>query len=124
MTPRDEMIAEVKAGLASNRAGPVALARAMIRRYDLDIEDPLLERNLMDPDTTLEAARTAAALVATLNDTADTQEVPPDADALIATLAMALGHYQALDDWLTSGGFLPAAWFNPTMDQRPLSAGR
>ncbi len=56
----------------------------------------------MDPNEALAMARECARLVDALGD--------EDPDALISGLAAALGHYQALDDWITRGGFLPEAW--------------
>ena len=57
----------------------------------------------MDPDAALAEARAAAA---------EYEALPNGADEEVAAtlIGSALGSYQALDDWLTKGGFLPADW--------------
>ena len=57
----------------------------------------------MDPDAALAEARAAAA---------EYEALPNGADEEVAAtlIGSALGSYQALDDWLTKGGFPPRAW--------------
>jgi len=57
----------------------------------------------MDPDVALAAARKACELVEIID-----EELDPE--ALIAAVALALGYYQTLDEWITKGGFLPKEW--------------
>ena len=58
----------------------------------------------MDPNQALAAARHASA-----NFTVGTDTNAPTEDLLrfAATLAE---HFDALDEWISDGGFLPAAW--------------
>jgi hypothetical protein len=57
----------------------------------------------MDPDTALANAREAAKVAA--------EAANGDSnDAEIDALREALEAYQALDEWLTKGGFRPKAW--------------
>ncbi len=53
----------------------------------------------MDPD---EALRRARDMVRRYSETGNTADIPD-----VATLADA---FEALDSWLSAGGFLPAAW--------------
>jgi hypothetical protein len=53
----------------------------------------------MDPDEALNRVR---AMLRRYSETGDTADIPD-----VATLADAL---EALDAWLSAGGFLPAAW--------------
>lgn len=55
----------------------------------------------MDPNATLEELRNLASLAA------DQHGGDPDADYLAARMAEL---FQALDEWLSKGGFAPAAW--------------
>ena len=56
----------------------------------------------MDPEVALAAARAHAKAA---------ERCPEeDTNGALAELATALGHYQALDEWLTKGGFPPEAW--------------
>jgi hypothetical protein len=57
----------------------------------------------MDYNEILAAARTAAS-------EAESMGPDDDRDLFSDTIGSALGHYQALDDWISHGGFLPAAW--------------
>ena len=57
----------------------------------------------MDPDSTLAAIRQIA-------DVCESQQRPLD-DNESATLA---GLINALDTWITRGGYLPTAWNHPT----------
>ena len=53
----------------------------------------------MDPDAALAAAREAAALADEATN-----------GARLESALEALEHYQALDEWISKGGFLPRAW--------------
>lgn len=100
---RDEMIAEVRAGLASNMAGPVALARLMIRRYDLDIDDPLPRRRIMDPDQALADIRQGIVAMDKEDRVFERRVIAAEVMETVRTL----------DEWLSKGGFLPSAWTLP-----------
>lgn len=73
----------------------------------------------MDPNETLRALR---ALVGRVNEPDWDAEAMDDADlgSLWASLAMDLAeHIEALDDWLTKGGFPPEAWQGASVAVRP-----
>ena len=59
----------------------------------------------MDPDVALANARQAATEIFEALDTGDVQSLDTSASNLAES-------FQALDEWLTSGGFLPDAWHN------------
>ena len=61
----------------------------------------------MDPDAALANAREAAKVAE------DAANGDSDSAELYA-LREALEAYGVLDDWITKGGFLPAAWANKT----------
>ena len=57
----------------------------------------------MDPDVALEVARESAAGIMAALDSENAAEILMYAEMLAE-------RFQALDEWLTRGGFLPAAW--------------
>jgi transposase-like protein len=76
---------------------------------------PIKEHN-MDPDIALANAREAAAQFNSLE-----RSWPVDSADVIAAAAEAIEHYQALDEWISKGGFLPNAWqYRRDMNERPL----
>lgn len=67
----------------------------------------------MDPNAALRGIREAATLIRELEDLADPDsgEFERDTQERIVEQAQALTEYvQTLDQWITKGGFLPAAW--------------
>lgn len=58
----------------------------------------------MDPDEVLRLARIANEKSLTTN----------DIDLCVELAEEALERYAALDEWISKGGFLPAAWARPT----------
>ena len=62
----------------------------------------------MDPDATLAQVR---ATVARVLDRQDTGDDHAETVLLLATLA---GDVRDLDNWLSHGGFAPAAWRDPS----------
>jgi hypothetical protein len=60
----------------------------------------------MDPDEALALARHFAKAAAECSE--------DDLEGAHDQLAIAVGHYQALDDWLSKGGFRPVAWLAVT----------
>lgn len=63
----------------------------------------------MDPNEALKNARAALAALRTRLD--DGEEPTSDTDAEVADHAGDLADaFEALDGWLSKGGFLPAAW--------------
>lgn len=62
----------------------------------------------MDPNETLERARRAAARIRELQDKDDlTKEEVEEHEQEHENL---VEHFEALDGWLSRGGFLPGAW--------------
>jgi hypothetical protein len=57
----------------------------------------------MDPDVTLKEIRAA------MSDWLNAEDDALDANSTAAADRL-VGHFQALDDWLSKGGFLPAGW--------------
>lgn len=67
----------------------------------------------MDPNETLNKIRLGVAQALQLADEYEADDDPPtheDAEAYIGMLDELAQQFQALDDWLTRGGFPPEAW--------------
>ena len=67
----------------------------------------------MDPDATLAQLRANVALILG----SEWPHRTDDAELMLTTLA---GDFQALDEWLTRGGFKPRPWRDPYTAHRSL----
>jgi predicted Zn-dependent peptidase len=75
----------------------------------------------MDPDANLKEQRELAAEIVSINDKADDDglmSASEQADVNDAAVRLA-ELVQALDQWLSGGGFQPAAWCYPFEGKRP-----
>lgn len=64
----------------------------------------------MDPDTALRELRAALAAV---------EDAGPDRDEEITALRQVAEYAQALDGWISAGGFLPSLWQAPPIRVLP-----